>query len=120
MAGERESHSLGLFVAWVVGMSILGLVIWIVYAVAAQTGGAEAACGPSFLWASWSGGGQATAGSLTAAAVLGGSLLVLAGVAAWRVWLKLGFLFTGFVGLYALGLAVLWYTTPPIWGPRYC
>jgi hypothetical protein len=57
---------------------------------------------------------------LTAAAVLGGSLVVFAGVAAWRVWLKLGFLFAGFMALDVVGLVVLWYTAPLIWGPRYC
>jgi hypothetical protein len=105
---------------WSIAPATAGFFMWLIYGLGATTSGAAAACGPEMIWSSWSGGGQASEGSVLAAAVIGGALWLAASVAAWLLRSRLGLLLIGFVASYFVGLLALWYLSPLIWGPRFC
>ena len=107
------------YALWLIAVAVVGFVIFFVYVTVAVVGCPVPP--DSFLNFQFHTGGAATAGSVLTAAVLGGSLWLAAGVAAWRLRHKLGVLWAGFVAAYVVGLVVLWNVSPPlIWGPRHC
>jgi hypothetical protein len=107
-------------VAWVLGAAFIGLIIWIFYWLQARPiiGGN---CGPEgFLGREGilKGGGYE---STSAAAVVGGAVLAVVAVAAWRLKQRRGWLLLGFAGLYVIALIVLWYgVSPLVWGDPHC
>ncbi len=112
-----EGMRTALYVLWLIGVAVVGFVLWVIYAGLAL-GGVVQRCSGIPGW--YVGGGQVSGGSLLTAAVVGGSLWLAAGIAAWRLRRKLGLLFGGFVAVYVIGLVVLWFVSPLLWGPRHC
>jgi hypothetical protein len=103
-AGKRD------LVGYASATAILGLFIWWVYVMFAI--GSIADC--------WTGGGQASGGSVAAAAALAGCLWLAVNCSAWRLKRRLARLFAGFVGLYVVALVTLWEISPSLWGQRHC
>ena len=99
---------------WLVGVAAAGSIAWLIYSLAAL--GVPGCEGDIIGW--YAGGGQLE--SLQSAAVLGAALWLVAGIAAWRLRRWLARFFGGFVGVYTIGLTVLWIGSPLFWGPRYC
>jgi len=110
-AEPRSPRSLAL---WVLGMAGAGVVICVAYLLGASP--LFPSCDPLGGYH----GGQAAAGSLESAVVVGIALWVVASISSYwlRRWLPL--LAVGFGLAYVGGLIVLWSVSPEIWGPRVC
>jgi hypothetical protein len=121
--GTLPHYRAGTIVAWLLGLAVVGFVIWVFYVLFATYLGSGSVCGQAVLFSgpkAFQGGGQISVGSVLAAAVVGGSLWLAAGVTAWKLRRQLARLVLGFGVLYLVGLLVLWEVSPLVWGPRHC
>ena len=109
------------FVAWVLGAAFIGLIIWIVYWLQALGPILGGNCGPE----GWFGPeGNLYGGGYRSAPVgagVGGVLLAVVAVLAFRLNRWRGRLLLAFATLYVIALVVLWYAVSPlIWGEPRC
>lgn len=109
------------FLAWLVGAAFVGALIWIVYGLKVLGPILGGNCGPQgFLGREGvlRGGGYRSAPT---AAAVGGVLLAVVAVAAWRLKQRRGVVLFAFAVLYVIALVVLWNVVSPlVWGDPHC
>ena len=107
--------------AWLLGAAFIGLIIWIFYWLQAQGPILGGNCGPEGWFGpegNLEGGGYRSAPT---GAAVGGVLLAVVAVAAWRLNQRRGTVLFGFAVLYVIALVLLWYVVSPlIWGDPRC
>jgi hypothetical protein len=120
---RNATLSVAYLVLWAIATPVIGFGMFLAYAISAALEGAPATCSPGLPFGGWAGGGQASSISGVTAALLGVILAVAWGmvayVAASRREHRLGSFF-GFPASYAVALALLWFVSPLILGPRHC
>lgn len=115
-------HGRARVILWLFCAGLAVFVVWVGYVWQASDEGAAPKCGDIgiLLGPSWSGGGQASSGSIITAAAVGVVLWLGSGVMLWRHPRRSARVIAGFLSVYLVSLVALWYVSPDVWGPRYC